>query len=699
MALCQKFGRLLIGAEARFSARTDVTNISTSPNQSPAPTQIPARLPYKAPNAFTLFIKDQMTGQRGRVHEMGKILSTNWKNLSEEEKQNYFKRAKKIGDELRDNFEKLTDGQKKELWDKHVEKMNKRRKLQMKIKLNKFYAEANRPKRPLTSNWVFIKECFEKQIKPIKTRDKVNKFVAEMGQQWRQMTDAEKQPYIDQGQSDRAAYHKEMAEWKRKYSNEIRAWKEAEAKAAQKARGTQFTEAFEWNIDGDRDLNENEGPEILKILSIKWKNLSEEEKQNYSERAKKIGDELRDNFEKLTNGQKKDLWDKHVEKRNKLQRLQMKKKLQKFYAETNRPKQPMTSNWVFIKERFEKQTNPIKTRDKVNKFVAEMSQRWRQMTDAEKRPYVDQWQCNIAKFRVELAEWNQKYASEIRAWKEAEAEAAQKARDTQFTQPFEWSIDGDRDLKEKEGPEILKILSIKWKNLSEEEKQNYSERAKKIGNELRDNFEKLTNRQKKDLWDKHVEKRNKLLRLRMKKKLHKFYAETNRPTRPLTSYSVFMQKCFDKQTKPIKTKDKANKFFAEMVQRWRQMTDAEKQPYVDQAQCNLAAYHKEMAEWKQKYANEIRAWKEAKAKAALKAKGTQFNQAHFEWNIDGDRNLNEQEAIQQMILDDSTHLVEKRERSKDDDRDEDKADIQRMFLAISTYLGRKEISQNQRIEY
>uniref|UniRef100_A0A183BHL0 HMG box domain-containing protein n=1 Tax=Globodera pallida TaxID=36090 RepID=A0A183BHL0_GLOPA len=246
------------------------------------------------------------------------------------------------------------------------------------------------------------------------------------------------------------------------------------------------------------------------------------------------------------------------------------------------------------------------------------------------------------------------------------------------------------------GPEILKILSTNWKNLSEDEKQNYSERAKKIGDELRDNFEKLTNRQKKELWDKHVEKRNKLLRLRMKKKLQKFYAETNRPKRPLTSNWVFIKECFELQTKPIKTLAKVNKFVAQMSQRWLQMTDAEKQPYADEMQVNIAAYHKEMAEWKQKYASEIRVWKEEEAKAALKARGTQFTQAHFEWNIDGDRDVDEKEAIHQMLLDNSTHLVERREWSKDDDKEEA---IQRMFLAISTYLGRKEISQNQRIEY
>uniref|UniRef100_A0A183CPI8 HMG box domain-containing protein n=1 Tax=Globodera pallida TaxID=36090 RepID=A0A183CPI8_GLOPA len=244
-------------------------------------------------------------------------------------------------------------------------------------------------------------------------------------------------------------------------------------------------------------------------------------------------------------------------------------------------------------------------------------------------------------------------------------------------------------------PKLLKIVSTNWKSLSEDEKQNYSERAKKICDELRDNFEKLTNRQKKDLWDKHAEKMNN----RMKRKLNKFYAETNRPKLPSRSYMVFVKECFEKQTKPIKTKVEQNKFVAEMAQQWRQMPDAEKRPYVDQAQCNFSAYHKEMAEWKRKYANEIRAWKEAEAKAAQKARDTQFYQAPSEWNLDDDRDVlvDEREHIQQMLLDDSTHLVEERELSSDDDRDEEA--IQRMFLAISTYLGRKEISQNQRIEY
>uniref|UniRef100_A0A914IGS6 HMG box domain-containing protein n=1 Tax=Globodera rostochiensis TaxID=31243 RepID=A0A914IGS6_GLORO len=597
MALCQKFGRLLIGAEARFSARTDLTNISTSLDHSPAPTQIPAWLPYNAPKPFALFTKDQLNGQSGGGAEAFKILSTNWKNLSEEEKQSYSERAKKIGDELRDNFEKLTNGQKKDLWDKHVEKMNNR----MKRKQQKFYAETNRPKRPMTSYSVFMQKCFEKQTEPIKTRDKVKKFVAEMAQQWRQMTDAEKRPYVDQTQCNIAAYHKEMTEWKQKYTNEIRALKEAEATL--KARGTQFTEAFEWNIDDDRDVEEEEAIQQMLLDDsthlVERREWSSDDRDVEEEEAA-IQQKLLDDSTHL------------VEKRTEQRRRQRRRR---------------SSHSAHIPSRLPSGYNaPIA--------------------------------CSL------------------------------------FTK--------DQMTGQSGGPELLKIVSTNWKSLSKEEKQSYSERAKKIGDELRDKFEKLTNRQKKDLWDKHVEKRNKLQILQMKKKLHKFYAETNRPKRPLPSYMLFMKERFEKQTEPIKTNDELKKFAVETGQQWRQMTDAEKLPYVDQMQYNLAAYHKEMAEWKQKYANEIRAWKEAEAEAALKARDTQFTEAFFEWNIvDDDRDLNEKEAIQQMLLDDSTHLVERREWSSDDDDRivEEEEAIQRMFLAISTYLGRKETSQNQRIEY
>uniref|UniRef100_A0A183CCE7 MFAP1 domain-containing protein n=1 Tax=Globodera pallida TaxID=36090 RepID=A0A183CCE7_GLOPA len=100
-----------------------------------------------------------------------------------------------------------------------------------------------------------------------------------------------------------------------------------------------------------------------------------------------------------------------------------------------------------------------------------------------------------------------------------------------------------------------------------------------------------------------------------------------------------------------------------------------------------------MAEWKQNYANEILAWKEAALKEKRKEEMLEWRRKlkeAEEGGSDDDREVDEKQRIQQMLLDDSTHLLEKRERSSDDDdrdvdEDEEKS-IQRIFLAISTYL-------------
>ncbi|KAI3408147.1 hypothetical protein GPALN_011996 [Globodera pallida] len=302
MALCQKFGRLLIGADARFFARTDVTNFSTSLNQSPAPKQIHTRLPpgYNAPKPFSLFIKDQLTGKSGGT-EIVKIVSTNWKSLGEKEKQNYSERAKKIGAELRDNFEKLTDGQKKDLWDKHVEKMNKLQRLRMKIKRHKFNAETNRPKQPLSSYMVFTKERFVKHTEPFETRDERLNFVVEMGQKWQQMTDAEKQPYVDQAQGDRAEYRVELAEWKQNHADEIKAWEEAnkpKAKAALKEKRQKKvlkrglkpkkTKAAKALKRGSKQKKTKEVKAEGSVEKEEWSNDDEEEAIQQEKRQKKV---------------------------------------------------------------------------------------------------------------------------------------------------------------------------------------------------------------------------------------------------------------------------------------------------------------------------------------------------------------------------------------------------------------------------
>uniref|UniRef100_A0A914I905 HMG box domain-containing protein n=1 Tax=Globodera rostochiensis TaxID=31243 RepID=A0A914I905_GLORO len=240
MALCQKFSRLLIGAEApRFFARTDVANISTSLHRSSAQAPSPVRLPsgYKAPSAFALFIKEYMTGQGGDT-ETFKIASTNWQNLSKDEKQNYLQSAKKIADELRAKFEKLPNDQKKALLAERVERQDKLQLLQEKREQRKFHEETGRPKQPITAYMRFIKENLEKQSESFKNNMEQKQFFVDLGKQWRQMTDAEKKPYVAEAQVDFAAFYMRLTKWDKENANE--AWKkknEEKTEAAPKGMG------------------------------------------------------------------------------------------------------------------------------------------------------------------------------------------------------------------------------------------------------------------------------------------------------------------------------------------------------------------------------------------------------------------------------------------------------------------------------
>uniref|UniRef100_A0A183BHE3 HMG box domain-containing protein n=1 Tax=Globodera pallida TaxID=36090 RepID=A0A183BHE3_GLOPA len=238
MALCQKIGRLLIGAEAsRFFARTDVSNISTSLH---AHAPVPVRLPsgYRAPSAFALFIKEYMTGQGGGGGiETFKIASTNWQNLSRDEKQNYIQSAKNIADELRDKFVKLPNDQKKALLEKHVEGQNKLERSQKKKELRKFHVETNRPTQPMTAYMRFVKENLEKQSESFKSKMEQKQFFVDMGQRWRQMTDAGKKPYVAEAQRDFAEFYMRLTEWEQKNVNRMPAWKEEKTKAAPKGMG------------------------------------------------------------------------------------------------------------------------------------------------------------------------------------------------------------------------------------------------------------------------------------------------------------------------------------------------------------------------------------------------------------------------------------------------------------------------------
>lgn len=57
----------------------------------------------------------------------------------------------------------------------------------------------------------------------------------------------------------------------------------------------------------------------------------------------------------------------------------------KFHLETNHPKRPMSSYMLFVKEQMDQRGNTVSSKAEATTFVTEAGQKWRSMTDEEKK--------------------------------------------------------------------------------------------------------------------------------------------------------------------------------------------------------------------------------------------------------------------------------------------------------------------------
>ncbi|KAL3125403.1 hypothetical protein niasHT_002131 [Heterodera trifolii] len=230
VTLFQKFGRLSLGGNVCFRVRTDVSKLSTTFPRLAVPTSVSGvelRLPSKfnAPRAFAIFLREQFGAQTGLAKDIVKTVSVTWNNLSDDEKQRYADSAKKVADEKRENFQALSEEQKQALIEQHESNVARRRRFRKKKSLHKLYADTNRPKRPLVSYMLFANQ--QQQSVSLSSREERVKFVKDLGEQWRRMTDTEKEPYVTESRHNLAIYNHQVEEWKEKYADEIGEWRKA----------------------------------------------------------------------------------------------------------------------------------------------------------------------------------------------------------------------------------------------------------------------------------------------------------------------------------------------------------------------------------------------------------------------------------------------------------------------------------------
>ncbi|KAL3100445.1 hypothetical protein niasHS_001748 [Heterodera schachtii] len=230
VTLCQKFGRLSLGGNVCFRVRSDVSKLSTTFPRLAVPTSVSGvelRLPSKfnAPRAFAIFLREQFGAQTGLAKDIVKSVSVTWNNLSDDEKQRYADSAKKFAEEKREKFQQLSDEQKQELIVLHESNVARRRRFRKRKSLHKLYADTNHPKRPLVSYMLFASK--QQQSVSLNTREERVKFVKDLGEQWRRMTDTEKEPYVTESRHNLAIYNHQVEEWKEKYADEIGEWRKA----------------------------------------------------------------------------------------------------------------------------------------------------------------------------------------------------------------------------------------------------------------------------------------------------------------------------------------------------------------------------------------------------------------------------------------------------------------------------------------
>ncbi|PSS11330.1 High mobility group B protein [Actinidia chinensis var. chinensis] len=280
----------------------------------------------------------------------------------------------------------------------------------------------------------------------------------------------------------------------------------------------------QWNEAKKANPNA-EFKDISIILGAKWKTVNAEEKKPYEEKyqsekeayLKVIGNEKRENeaMKLLEEEQKQrtamELLDQYLQFKQEAEETDNKKK--KKEKDPLKPKQPMSAFFVFASERRGALLAENKSVLEVAKIAGE---EWKNMTEKQRRPYEQRAKQNKEKYVEEMEAYNQKKDEEAENIKKEEEELMKihKQEAMQLLRKKEKTDNIIKKTKEKKkkkknadpnkpkkpassfllfSKEIRKntmeekpginnsalnaLISVKWKEMSEVEKQKWNVRA------------------------------------------------------------------------------------------------------------------------------------------------------------------------------------------------------------------------------
>ena len=174
---------------------------------------------------------------------------------------------------------------------------------------NKKEKDPAAPKRPKSSYIIF---CGAKrdEIKKKNPEMKATEITSKLGEIWQSLNDKQKKKYVDEAGKDKERYEEEMNEYVPSEGFEKKGKKKSKAKRA--------PSGYIIFCQDKREEIKSENPEmkateITKELGRQWKELSQEEKDEYNQRSKDMNAELKAQSEDEEEKPKKQKGKKKVE--------------------------------------------------------------------------------------------------------------------------------------------------------------------------------------------------------------------------------------------------------------------------------------------------------------------------------------------------------------------------------------------------
>lgn len=258
---------------------TKVINASTTTKKKKDP-----NAPKKGLTSYILFSNDVRKEAEKKCKRKNKDCKTTditrkigemWRNLSEEEKEPYRERAEKD----------------KKRYEKEMESYVPSEEFAQPTKKK----ERTGPKRPKSSYFLF---CDDERANVTEENPdlKPQEVSSELGKLWKALSDEEKAPYIERAAEAKAKYNKECGktdkETTKKSKKSTKEKPEKRVKKKEQNKNSKITGNILFCQEYRDEVKEEhptwKAPKVTRELTKMWKNLDDEERAEYEERAAEL---------------------------------------------------------------------------------------------------------------------------------------------------------------------------------------------------------------------------------------------------------------------------------------------------------------------------------------------------------------------------------------------------------------------------